>query len=58
VLAVVIVIVIVVVVVNVVGDGDELDDASSGRPDGHEPICTQINCTAERDGPRGRGLGP
>jgi hypothetical protein len=33
--------VIVVVVVNVVGDGDELNDASSERADGHEPICTQ-----------------
>jgi hypothetical protein len=33
----------VVVVVNVVGDGDgdELNDASSGRADGHEPICTR-----------------
>jgi hypothetical protein len=29
-----------IVVVSMVGDGDELDDASSGRPDGHEPICT------------------
>jgi hypothetical protein len=37
------VIVVVVVVVNVVGDGDELNDASSGRADGHEPICTQWN---------------
>jgi hypothetical protein len=36
------VIVVVVVVVNVVGDGDELNDASSGRVDGHEPICTQF----------------
>jgi hypothetical protein len=35
--------VVVVVVVNVVGDGDgdELNDASSGRADGHEPIWTQ-----------------
>jgi hypothetical protein len=34
----------VIVIVNVVGDGDgdELDDASSGRPDGHEPICTHF----------------
>jgi hypothetical protein len=35
----------VIVVVNVVGDGDELDDASSGRADGHEPICTQSKST-------------
>jgi hypothetical protein len=40
VIVIVVVVVVVVVVVNVVGDGDELDDASSGRPDGHEPICT------------------
>jgi hypothetical protein len=34
------VLVVTVVNVNVVGDGDELDDASSGRADGREPICT------------------
>jgi hypothetical protein len=33
--------VVVVVVVNVVGDGDETRDASSGRADGREPICTR-----------------
>jgi hypothetical protein len=44
------VIVVVVVVVNVVGDGDELDDASSGRADGHEPICTQSESVREKTG--------
>jgi hypothetical protein len=34
--------VIVNVVVNVVGDGDELDAASSGPANGHEPICTRF----------------
>jgi hypothetical protein len=48
VLVIVAVVVVVVVVVDVdvdvvgvVGDGDELDDASSGRADGQEPICTR-----------------
>jgi AAA+ ATPase superfamily predicted ATPase/Holliday junction resolvase-like predicted endonuclease len=37
--------VLVDVIVNVVGDGDELNDASSGRADGHEPICTHSRRT-------------
>jgi hypothetical protein len=40
--------VLVDVIVIVVGDGDELDDASSGRADGHEPICTISNCNKPR----------
>jgi hypothetical protein len=46
----VIVVVVVNVVVNVVGDGDELDGASSGRADGHEPICTQSESVREKTG--------
>jgi hypothetical protein len=44
--------VVVVVVVNVVGDGDgdELNDASSGRADGHEPICTHTSPGSESVG--------
>jgi hypothetical protein len=34
----VVVVAVVNVNVNVVGDGDELDDASSGRADEREPI--------------------
>jgi hypothetical protein len=40
----------VIVVVSVVGDGDELEDASSGRADGHEPICTRIGSAREKTG--------